>query len=480
MRDTWSRRGVLESAGVSASALAFLTTEGTGTGRAQSTAVVDLRQQSTAGLEITVARVASPVDARYTLATDDHSITFAEGEIAAGTDRRDFTVTLRQQLTQERPLEFTLYSKDGGSALAKDIAKISVSSGSNVYPGLSETKVGADPNAGFNYPYYLYVPPAKPANAEGPILVEPNNTGTSTDDFDTHRQKALETIRGNHNGGTGRTIADRLKVPLLVPVFPRPQSTPVDYTHYVHQLDTETMRLSSGKLERVDRQLLEMAADARRRLANTQYTVRQKLLLTGFSASGNFVNRFAALHPDEVISVTAGGINGTAILPLDAAKGHTLNYQIGIADLPSLVGESFDLGSFRDVDQFLYMGDLDTNDTLPYGDAWSSTQQAVAYDVYGPNMQRDRMPYCKSVYDDKGVSAAFKIYKRAGHSPSPAIEDMVEFHRESMAGNDISGFGGNVGSSGSSPDLNEQISSQDVMNVISAYNNNGDWSDVID
>jgi hypothetical protein len=424
-------------------------------------AAVTFEDQTTDGTEVVIAAVSTSVDVTYNVATDGHEVTYARGELAAG-EHTQLTVTLDRLLTQDRPLEVSLYPDEGGEALAMDGAQVDLAEGIEFVDGMDVTFVDADTDAGFNYPYYLYAPPVPTADAAGPILVEPNNTGTSTDDFRQHREAAREIAEGRGNGGSGRTISDRLGVPFLVPVFPRPRSEPVDWRHYVHQLDTETMQITEGDLARVDRQLIRMVEDARERLSTTAYDVRDGMLLNGFSASGNFVNRFAALHPDRVVSVTAGGINGTAILPISEAEGHTLNYQIGIADLESLTGEPFDLEAFRDVNQFLYMGALDWSDTIPYGDAWSEEQRAIALDVLGPNMQRDRMPHCQSVYEQRDVSAAFRIYDRAGHSPRPAIDDLVAFHRRSLAGGDVSGFGEDLGPDRQSTDVDDDGVFEDV------------------
>jgi hypothetical protein len=428
------------------------TSTGTRVSAQTTEASVTFDDQTTDGQEVVIASTSTPVETNYNIATGGHETVFARGSLAAG-EHTEVTVTLDQRLTQNRELECSLYPAGGGEVLANDTAQVSVADDVDYLDGVSVTEVAADPDAGFNYPYFLYVPSVQESEASGPVLVEPNNTGTATDDFTEHLDAARNTAEGNWNGGTGRTISDRLGVPFLVPAFPRPESDPVDWRHYVHALDTETMRVSSGDLARVDRQLIRMVEDARERLSETQYSVADGMLLNGFSASGNFVNRFAALHPDRVISVTAGGINGTAILPIEDAEGHTLNYQIGVADVESLTGETFDLDAFRDVNQLLYMGDRDFNDTIPYGDAWSEEQKAVALDVYGPNMQRDRMPYCQSVYGDKGVSAAFKIYDDATHTPRPAMDDAVEFHRKSIAGEDISEFDENL--AGASDDTDD-------------------------
>ena len=81
------------------------------------------------------------------------------------------------------------------------------------------------------------------------------------------------------------------------------------------------------------------------------------------------------------------------ILPITEAKGHTLNYQIGVADVGALTGDPFDLTAYRNVDQYIYMGSEDENDTLPNDDAWSPEQREIARDVYGDDMQEDRLPY---------------------------------------------------------------------------------------
>ena len=479
---SWTRRGVLRTAGGVATGAAGLTVGSSATGigvSAQTTeASVTFNDQTTIGTEVVIASVSTPVDASLDVATGGHEIVFGRDTLSAG-EYTDVTVTLDQRLTEDRELECSLYPADGGSLLASATAQVNVADDVSYIDGMSVTKVAADSDAGFNYPYFLYVPTVRESEASGPILVEPNNTGSPTDDFDEHLDAARKTAEGNWNGGSGRTVSDRLGIPFLVPAFPRPQSDPVDWRHYVHQLDTETMQIDSGELARVDRQLIRMVEDARERLSGGSYSVADGMLLNGFSASGNFVNRFAALHPDRVISVTAGGINGMAILPIEEAKGHTLNYQIGIADVASLTGEAFDLDAFREVNQLLYMGELDWSDTIPYGDAWSEEQKEIALDVYGPNMQRDRMPYSQSVYEDEDVSAAFKIYDRAGHSPQPAIDDIVEFHRKSIAGDDVSEFNENLG--GASDDTDGDSVPRDLNGDGIPEDINGDGTfDIVD
>lgn len=291
--------------------------------------------------------------------------------------------------------------------------------------------IEADSDTGFNYPYFLYTPSREETDSELPLLVEPNNTGTSTDDFSKHRTAARELLTERRT----RRIADELTVPALVPVFPRPRSDPVDWSHYTHQLDVETLKIESGPLERIDKQLINMIEHARRSLTEQGYSVTDDgVLLNGFSASGTFADRFTVLHPDEVLSVTAGGLNGMTVLPTQEVDGIEVPYHIGLANIESILGSFPNLEELDSTRQFLYMGGDDENDTLPYDDAWTDDELAnLAQEVYGEDMIEDRFPFCEEVYEETGIEATFKIYDGVGHTPRPAMDDIISFHEETVA-----------------------------------------------
>ncbi len=298
--------------------------------------------------------------------------------------------------------------------------------------------VEADPDAGFNYPYLLSVPSAGSIRPDASILVQPNDTpGGTTDEFEKHLEGARQTMRG-----FPRAIADELGVPALVPVFPRPDSDPVDWTHYTHQLDRDTLAIDGGPLERIDEQLLSMVDHAIDRIeAETGVSVREEIMLNGFSSSGHFADRFTVLHAERVLSVTAGGLNGMALLPLAEANGDALRYQVGIADVESLTGSPVDLSALSETNQFLYMGAEDTNDTLPHDDAWTSDAlRETARQVYGDDMTTERFPFCQTAYERAGVAAQFRLYENLGHEYASEPE-IIEFHRRSLAGEDVSVYG---------------------------------------
>lgn len=307
--------------------------------------------------------------------------------------------------------------------------------------------IDADPEAGFNYPYYLTVPETvvenpgadTDASRRAPILVEPHNVGQQIDAFEQHLDLAEERL----TSGFGRRIAEALGSPFLIPVFPRPFEDPVDWTHMIHMLDAETMQLEEGPLARVDLQLLSMIEDAQARLAAAGYRVPDEVMLNGFSSQAAFVNRFAALHPDWVRSVSAGGMNGLVILPKERAElrgfgERDLPYPVGVANLEALTGEPFDKEAFSGVYQFLYIGEHDDKDALLYPDAWTDPElRGVAILTYGEDIHEDRFPYCHSVYEESGVNAVFKMYDDTGHTPEPAESDVISFHKQALEGEPI-------------------------------------------
>lgn len=413
---------------------------GSGPVRGQDSPVsITFEDQVSDGRSVVVSEIETDVDIMFAIRNGSEEL--ARTFFDAGETVEDTTITLSNPISETQSVTANAYPASGGSGLARVRAEITVEDPPARIEGLEPRLVEADPNAGFNYPYYLFAPDTFDDLTARPLLVEPTNTGTATDEFEQHRQAGERTV----SRGFSRGIADELFAPLVVPVFPRPREQPVDGTHYVHQLDDTTMALDSGPLERVDLQLLAMVEDARERLADREYPVAEGIMLNGFSASGNFVDRFTLLHPDRVHSVTAGGLNGMAILPLEEADGHTLPYHVGIADVPELTGTEVDLAALDDVNQFLYMGGEDTNDTIPYTDAWTDDDlRETALAVYGDHMIEERFPRCQRAYEEAGVTAQFRVYEGAGHTPRPARSDLLAVHRRTIEGEDIDDLGETV------------------------------------
>jgi len=279
-------------------------------------------------------------------------------------------------------------------------------------------KISPNPAKGFNFGYFLYVP-AKLETENQPILyVEPNNTGTSNDDLTVHDSYARRFIEKSYS----HRIAMRLHSPMLEPIFPRPAGQGQAYTHY---LNRDTLKITEGPLKRIDLQLYAMIEDARNLLAQSGIKIRPKIFMNGFSSSAGFTLRFTALHPELIQATAAGGINALPILPLRKCQGFELHYPVGVGDLKELTGSDFDSKTFLKIPQKLYMGALDSNDTVPFRDAWSENEADFISQTFGEKMMPDRWEKIQKIYKSSDANITFSTYSGVGHKVTPEIEEDI-------------------------------------------------------
>ncbi len=282
-------------------------------------------------------------------------------------------------------------------------------------------QIEADPARGFNFPCYLFVPAAIKKDRTNYLFVETNNTGTATDDFEVHREKALRLAKRSYPN----RIARKLRVPLLVPVFPRPRG---DWQVYTHALDRDCLETNEGELRRLDLQLLAMIDYALELLRTNEFQMHDKILMHGFSASAKFCNRFAFLHPKRVKAAAAGGVNGLPTLPISERNGRKLPFPIGIADVETFTGRPFDEQAHRRVAQYVYMGYFDRNDTLPSRDAWRENEAEIIREALAEKMMPDRWELSQAVYREKLPRAQCVTYNGVGHAiKDEMLNDVVKF-----------------------------------------------------
>lgn len=281
----------------------------------------------------------------------------------------------------------------------------------------------ADPSAGFHAPYYLYVSPAAAASKDAVILVQPNNSGTNSDDPAPHRRDAWWT------GFERKRIADDLGVVLLVPAFVRPS---VDWRILTHALDRDVMTTSRQDLARVDLQLLAMIDRARADLASRGISTDAKVLIQGFSASGMFSNRFTALHPDRVLAASSGSPGGWPLVPVAVVGADTLAYPAGVADLDGLTGQPFDSTAFRAVPQLFVQGSLDDNDSVDFRDGWDEEPAAQVDRLFGDEPQV-RWARAEAIFAAERCNARFVTVPGVGHDRVALQGLTVDFFREILA-----------------------------------------------
>jgi hypothetical protein len=284
-------------------------------------------------------------------------------------------------------------------------------------------KTPAAPSKGFDWPYYLSIPTT--LSRQTTLLVEPNNTGTWSDDWAIHDAAALSLVRWRSD------FAAKLDAPLLVPTFPRPKTPEIQGGIYTQALDRESLVtevvLPGGSIKRVDLQLIAMIRDAQEQLAARGFGVDSKVFMMGFSASGAFTSRFTMLHPDVVRAAAPGSPGGWPLAPVSKWwGGTTLRYPVGIADVQSLTGQPVDLAGVRRVPQYIYVGDNDTNDALDTrGLPPDETAVICAHLGCGPINISTRWPIAEEMYESVGISDQFVIFPGVAHTITDQMFDDV-------------------------------------------------------
>lgn len=261
---------------------------------------------------------------------------------------------------------------------------------------------------GFYHEYILFIPKATKKHKHLYMVVEPNNTGRTTDSMEVHKEHAIALASVS---SVGNNIATNLRIPILVPIFPRPETKPLLYTH---ALDRDALLETDKNLKRLDLQLIAMIKDAREQLKLRDIIADEKIFLNGFSASGSFTNRFLFLHPTIVRAAAMGGLNGELMLPLKKYQNKAFDYPLGINNLKKFTKADFNKTAYLQIPQFIYMGALDDNDAVQFDDAYNAEERQLINSLLGTTVQ-ERWKKVQEIYKSEKVHATFKTYENVGH-----------------------------------------------------------------
>ncbi|MDE6292986.1 MAG: hypothetical protein K2L98_04820 [Bacilli bacterium] len=167
-----------------------------------------------------------------------------------------------------------------------------------------------------------------------------------------------------------RRLSARYHLPMIIPVIPRIMGLDTSYLgtdvyhndfhevkKYIREGVCNLREEDLDNFKDIHKQVCVMIEKALEFLSELGYNPDSKVIIDGYSAGSKFANFFTALHPALVKMIIGGGSAGLIIRPLKEYNGYTLNYPVGINDLPE-----FDLEGFKQIQQFYYIGGDDEND----------------------------------------------------------------------------------------------------------------------
>jgi len=384
-------------------------------------------------------------------------------EIEAGTEFTNRELELDDPIPESQSVRTSLYPIDGGRSYDTTSSEVFISETVNdtepvetpygTEPGVQ--KIEADPDAGFQSPYFLYTPdlpsveesvndsqkrPLFQASVndsqERPLVVTAHPWG----EF----EERVEGASGPDGGITGH-IADAMNCPVL--------SVPLTLTRGHLGLEPQELTLApeleidDPRRERVDLQLIAMIEDAKSRLNNGAYTIADGIHYDGGSSAAYFIEKVAPLHP-EYINAYSFGANGHAFLPFEELTDDipvhgdpdrtTIPWPIGAGNLEELTGEEFNKEAWMDIEQFRWIGgeDQDPDDPENYvhkrfrGD---DEIDRVVDEIFGTLQVDDRFETSREIYDHLDVPATFRKFEGQPHSPDLEYRmEAAEFHKEQI------------------------------------------------
>lgn len=298
-------------------------------------------------------------------------------------------------------LPFTVFSQSPTDTTSDDKSKRYILKDSLIIVSKNEQK-------GFYHDYILFIPKATKKNKPLYLVVEPNNTGKTSDSIEVHKEHAIALASVS---SVGNNIATNLRIPILVPIFPRPDAKPLLYTH---ALDRDALLETDKNLKRLDLQLISMIKDAKEQLKARDVLVEDKVFMNGFSASGSFTNRFLFLHPTVVKAAAMGGLNGELMLPMKKFQNKAFDYPLGINNLKKFTGTEFNKEAYLQVPQLIYMGELDDNDAVQFDDAYSEEERKLINTHLGKTVP-ERWKKVQEIYNQQLTNITFKTYPNVGH-----------------------------------------------------------------
>jgi hypothetical protein len=92
-----------------------------------------------------------------------------------------------------------------------------------------------------------------------------------------------------------------------------------------------------------------------------------------------------------------------------------LRYPIGVDDLESVAGRGLKIKALRKVNFFVYLGDQDDNDSVPFGDGYEETDKDLIFELFGKTPV-ERWEISKKLYQENKLRAEFKLYPGIKHA----------------------------------------------------------------
>ncbi len=251
-------------------------------------------------------------------------------------------------------------------------------------------KVSPFKEHGYNIAAYLTIPDEIRAEH---LLVVPYKSGDISD-YETKDGKVRDIVV--NDSGRYSTVAEDTGSVTLFLVIPELSN---DFRHL--ELDPWTL-FSDDEFSHLDEQVCSLIDDVLAFLEHSGIKLEDKVSMAGYSGEGNFIVRFALLHPARLWIACAGGVSWAPSIALTALEEETLEYPLGIADIEKYT-DDFSIGDWKEIRFLIDMGLLD--------DRGSYNRQ-----------QLETMDWAKEYVQDENYKPVWDVFCTAFSEISPNAE----------------------------------------------------------
>ena len=120
-------------------------------------------------------------------------------------------------------------------------------------------------------------------------------------------------------------------------------------------------------------------------------------------------NRYTLLHPERVQAAAIGHAGSWLAVPVAEHNGVHLNWPLGLANYPALVGEPYQKYEIlKSVPMLVFIGDKDSN---TYSSRYPTRNDIAVWGDTGPTRLENQYNFLKNL----GFNVSFKLYPGVEH-----------------------------------------------------------------
>lgn len=319
-------------------------------------------------------------------------------------------------------------------------------------------KIEADPEKGFQFPYYIAIPSLthEEANLGYPrhLILEGyyyqfkennldyqqmNFENRMLDSYGHHVGEALFTPRiipfipqicmvDTSNFAYGKDALSGMDQTDVFMAYPKqdemqylfPQGLGYYITHIENTIDDLVVcEPSDGdlifnheledyivKFENIHQQIHHMIEDAQYRLNDAGWNLEEQIFINSIESGAAFAQRYASIYPNQVKAFFAGATQ-YPLLPGSSHNDYDLNYPLGTNDYEALFGQAFDLESFNQIAKIYHTGANNLGDDILYLNGFNLSHREALYNALGQRRFNDQWPYLIDAYYELGGEGLF-------------------------------------------------------------------------